>query len=141
MSAVTILLMRSCCRRRRQSDAVARRFLSSVQTKRRKRPAPKSHDATFGMKPVDYSQTPPIMPSQLAPPPRPGAKAALVRSIWPVTMLMTASLGFFIYLNEEDDNTEFWKTIETGGAILPEDDDDDDEEDYLDLLQEEEEAL
>jgi hypothetical protein len=51
---------------------------------------------------------------------------------------MTASLGLFIYLNEEDDNTDFWKTIETGGAIVP---DDDDEEDYLeeDYLEEEEE--
>jgi hypothetical protein len=52
---------------------------------------------------------------------------------------MTASLGLFIYLNEEDDNADFWKTVETGGAILPEDDDDEDEEDYLDLVVEEEE--
>ena len=80
------------------------------------------------------------MPSPLSPPPRPGAKAAIVRSLWPITLLMTASLGLFIYLNEEDDNTDFWKTIETGGAILP-DDDEDDEDDYLDLMVEEEEEL
>ena len=43
--------------------------------------------------------------------------------MWPITLFLTASLGLFIYLNEEDDNTDFWKTIETGGAIVPDDDD------------------
>lgn len=84
------------------------------------------------------------MPSPLAPPPRPGKKAAIMRSIWPITLVLTASLGLFIYLNEEDDNTDFWKTIETGGAILPDDDDEDeDEEDdeFLELMEEEEEEL
>lgn len=87
---------------------------------------------------MEYSKAPPIQPSPLAPPPRPGAKAAIVRSLWPLTLLAVASLGLFIYLNEEDDNTDFWKTMETGGAII---DDDDDEKDYLDLLEEEEEEL
>ena len=52
---------------------------------------------------------------------------------------MTASLGLFIYLNEEEDNTDFWKTMETGGAVVPDDGDDDEEEDYLDLIEQEEE--
>lgn len=146
MNAATRFVLAPTCRRRAQHFTFVgltlkegRRFLSTGRPKRRRRPVPQN-DKTFGIKPVDYSQTPPIMPSPLAPPPRPGAKAAIVRSLWPITLLMTASLGLFIYLNEEDDNTDFWKTVETGGAILPEDDDDDeDEEDYLDLVVEEEE--
>ena len=136
MNTATTMLSSSCRR-----TLASRRFLSTTtrRPKRRRRPQPK-HDPSFGIKPVDYSQTPPIIPSPLAPPPRAGAKAALIRSLWPITLLLTASLGLFIYLNEEDDNTDFWKTIETGGAIVP-DGDDDEEEDYLELLDEEEEEL
>lgn len=136
----------SSCRTKSTNCIIPRRLLSTSRTtkqqqhrRRRKRPQRPKNDATFGIRPVDYTQTPPIMPSPLAPPPRPGAKAAIARSLWPITLLMTASLGLFIYLNEEDDNTDFWKTIESGGAIVP--DDDDEEKDYLDLLEEEEEEL
>jgi len=128
---VNALFASFCRQHQRTRTLVSRRFVSK---QRRRRPPSPTHDGTFGMKPVNYSQTPPIMPSPLAPPPRPGAKAAVVRSLWPITLLMTASLGLFIYLNEEEDNTDFWKTIETGGAIVPDEEDDDD---YLDEEEEE----
>jgi hypothetical protein len=105
-----------------------RRFLATTVKRRRKQPPQPKQDANFGIKPVDYSITPPIIPTPLAPPPRQGTKAAFVRMVWPLTLIMTMSLGFYIYMNEEEDNYDFWKSIETGGAIVADDDDDDDED-------------
>lgn len=131
-----IVIAQQCCYAATCTTTRRFRFVTTVGgTQRRKRPTvamKKQNDAMFGIKPVDYSISPPIIPSPLAPPPRKGTKAAFLRMVWPLTLIMTASLGFYIYMNEEDDNYDFWKTIESGGAIVAEDDDNDDEGDYLD---------
>jgi len=88
-------------------------------------------DNIFGMRPIDYSIVPPIRAS----PPPPPSKPGLQKYIAPVSMVITfATVGYF-YVNNKNDNFEYWQAMQSGEAIQMEED----EEDYEDEEEEEEE--
>ena len=84
----------------------------------------------FGMKPVDFSITPPIYKSPPPPPPRPGMQ----KYIFPISTLTTAAITAYFYFNNKNDSYVYWETMQTGG-VLPgteEEDDEDYDEDFDD---------
>jgi len=90
-------------------------------------------DNIFGMRPIDYSIVPPIRAS----PPPPPSKPGLQKYIAPASMvIMFATVGYF-YVNNKNDNFEYWAAMQTGAALQM--DDEDDDEDYEDEEEEEEE--
>jgi len=96
--------------------------------------APAVEELVFGMRPVDYSILPPISYSPPAPPSKPG----LQKYLWYVTLLFGgATVGYF-YLNNQNDNYEYWEAMQSGEAIAFGGDDDDDDEEWEDEEEEEE---
>lgn len=84
----------------------------------------------FGMRPVDYSVVPPIRRSPPPPPPKPGVQ----KYLWVVTLIFgTATFGYF-YVNNKNDNFEYWRAMQSGEALQmgDGDEDDDDDDDYDD---------
>jgi hypothetical protein len=92
-------------------------------TGRRRRRNEPEEAYPFGLNPVDYSKPPPITPSPPPPPPKRG----LSRYAFPASLLVTLGLTVYIYINNKNDSYEYWRTMQSGGAILDEDDDDEDE--------------
>lgn len=87
-------------------------------------------EAIFGMRPINYSIVPPIRAS----PPPPPSKPGLQKYIAPASMVvMFATVGYF-YVNNKNDNFEYWAAMQSGEAIQMEDD----EDDYEDEEEEEE---
>ena len=87
-------------------------------------------DNIFGMRPIDYSIVPPIRAS----PPPPPSKPGLQKYIAPASMIiMFATVGYF-YVNNKNDNFEYWAAMQSGEALQMDDDDEDyeDEEDEED---------
>ena len=78
-----------------------------VRTKRRSSSAANRNGdvvGAFGLRPPDYSVLPPIFPS----PPPPPAKPGLRRYLWVLTLgFSAASVGYF-YVNNKNDNHEYW---------------------------------
>jgi hypothetical protein len=78
----------------------------------------------FGMKPIDYSSPPPVAPI-LIPPPPPGGIRALLS---PALMLLFFASSLYLYFNVEDDITDYWIRVETGGLLIDDEDDEDKQE-------------
>jgi len=89
-------------------------------------------DAIFGLRPIDYSIRPPI---QYSPPPPP-AKPGFQKYLFPLTLLFTAGTVTYFYINNNNDNYEYWKAMQSGEALQM-DDDEEDEDDYEDDEEEE----
>ncbi len=88
-------------------------------------------DNIFGMRPINYSILPPIRAS----PPPPPSKPGLQKYIAPASMIiMFATVGYF-YVNNKNDNFEYWAAMQSGEAISMEED----EDDYEDEEEDEEE--
>jgi len=83
-------------------------------------------DNLFGMRPIDYSILPPIVRS----PPPPPAKPGLRKYLFPISLFFTLSVTGYFYLNNKNDNFEFWNAMQKGEALPSDEDegDDDDEE-------------
>jgi hypothetical protein len=82
-------------------------------------------DNIFGMRPIDYTILPPIHASPPPPPPRPG----LGKYIFPISVVIFAGIVGYFYVNNKNDNLEFWSAMEKGEAIdVDVDDDDEDDE-------------
>ena len=65
-------------------------------------------------------------------PPQPPTKKLTEKIVFPLTLVATAGIGLWVYMNpEEDDMREYWKKVETGQILIDDDDDEDwdDEED------------
>ena len=83
------------------------------------------------MRPIDYSILPPIRAS----PPPPPSKPGLQKYIAPASMvIMFATVGYF-YMNNKNDNFEYWAAMQSGEALQMEED----EEDYEDEEEDEDE--
>ena len=82
-------------------------------------------DAIFGLRPIDYSIRPPI---QYSPPPPP-AKPGFQKYLFPLTLLFTAGTVTYFYINNNNDNYEYWKAMQSGEALQMDDDEDGDYED------------
>ena len=89
-------------------------------------------DAIFGLRPIDYSIRPPI---QYSPPPPP-AKPGFQKYLFPLTLLFTAGTVTYFYINNNNDNYEYWKAMQSGEALQM-DDDEDEDDDYEDDEEEE----
>ena len=88
-------------------------------------------DAIFGLRPIDYSIRPPI---QYSPPPPP-AKPGFQKYLFPLTLLFTAGTVTYFYINNNNDNYEYWKAMQSGEALQMDDEEEDD--DYEDDEEEE----
>lgn len=88
-------------------------------------PREKILDNIFGMRPIDYTIVPPICHSPPPPPPRPGMR----KYIFPLSLVVCAGITGYFYVNNKNDNLEFWLAMQNGEAIDVGDDDDDDEDD------------
>jgi hypothetical protein len=86
-------------------------------------------DNIFGMRPIDYSIRPPIRATPPPPPPKPG----LQKYIAPASMLIMFATVAYFYVNNKNDNFEYWAAMQSGAALRmdeeEEDEDDEDEED------------
>lgn len=82
-------------------------------------------DAIFGLRPIDYSIRPPI---QYSPPPPP-AKPGFQKYLFPLTLLFTAGTVTYFYINNNNDNYEYWKAMQSGEALQMDDEEDDYEDD------------
>jgi hypothetical protein len=71
-------------------------------------------DNIFGMRPIDYTVLPPIPRSPPPPPPRPGMK----KYIFPLSVVFTAGVVGYFYVNNQNDNLEFWQAMQEGRATL-----------------------
>eukprot|EP00578_Thalassiosira_sp_NH16_P011639 CAMPEP_0181123612 /NCGR_PEP_ID=MMETSP1071-20121207/26003_1 /TAXON_ID=35127 /ORGANISM="Thalassiosira sp., Strain NH16" /LENGTH=166 /DNA_ID=CAMNT_0023208787 /DNA_START=90 /DNA_END=590 /DNA_ORIENTATION=+ len=79
----------------------------------------------FGMRPVDYSVAPPLRCTPPPPPPKPGVQ----KYLWIVTLIFgTATFGYF-YVNNKNDNFEYWRAMQSGEALQMDDGDEDDYDD------------
>ena len=92
-------------------------------------------DNIFGMRPIDYSILPPIRAS----PPPPPSKPGLQKYIAPASMVFAAAAVAYFYVNNKNDNFEYWAAMQSGTAVEMDDDDDDDEYEDDDGEEEEEE--
>eukprot|EP00956_Cyclotella_meneghiniana_P005741 scaffold7454_cov77-Cyclotella_meneghiniana.AAC.5 len=80
----------------------------------------------FGMRPIDYTIRPPIHHTPRPPPPRPGMR----KYIFPISLVVFSAITAYFYVNNKNDNLEFWMAMQTGEAVdITDDDDDDDDED------------
>ena len=80
-------------------------------------------DNIFGMRPIDYTILPPICHSPPPPPPRPGMR----KHIFPLSLLVFGGITAYFYVNNKNDNLEFWMAMQNGEAIDVGEDDEDDE--------------
>ncbi|KAL3776356.1 hypothetical protein HJC23_010624 [Cyclotella cryptica] len=91
-------------------------------------------DNIFGMRPIDYTILPPIHRSPPPPPPRPGMK----KYIFPLSVVFTAGVVGYFYVNNQNDNLEFWRAMQEGRATLDfvaeEEDEDEEEEEDRDVM-------
>mmetsp|Transcript_15433 Transcript_15433/g.33425 ORF Transcript_15433/g.33425 Transcript_15433/m.33425 type:complete len:158 (-) Transcript_15433:1576-2049(-) len=81
-------------------------------------------DFIFGLRPVDYSIVPPIRYSPPAPPSAPGFR----KYLFPLTLLFTAATVGYFYVNNKNDNYEYWKAMQSGEALHMDDGEDDDDD-------------
>ena len=58
----------------------------------------------FGLRPPDYAVLPPIRPSPPPPPARPG----LSKYLWMLTLSFSAISIAYFYVNNKNDNYEYW---------------------------------
>ena len=63
-----------------------------------------SREGVFGLRPPDYSVIPPIRPSPPPPPPKPG----LQKYLWAMTVAFSAVTVGYFYMNNNNDNYEYW---------------------------------
>lgn len=93
-----------------------------------RKPIPSSLDmGHYGLKRLDYNN---LVPPVWTLPPQPPTKRMAEKIAFPLTILAVIGIGFWVYLNpEEDDMTEYWKRVETGQILVDDDDDDEDDED------------
>ena len=82
-------------------------------------------DNIFGMRPIDYSILPPIRAS----PPPPPSKPGLQKYIAPASMVFMFATVAYFYVNNKNDNFEYWAAMQSGSALQMDDDDDEDDED------------
>ncbi|KAL7465128.1 hypothetical protein ACHAXS_005453 [Conticribra weissflogii] len=82
-------------------------------------------DNIFGMRPVDYTVIPPIPKSPPPPPPKPGLR----KFIFPASIAVALGAFGYFYLNNKNDNFEYWSAMQRGEALQMDDDDDEEEED------------
>ena len=61
-------------------------------------------EGIFGLRPIDYSIEPPIPHS----PPPPPAKPGLQKYLFPFTLAFTATTVGYFYMNNKNDNYEYW---------------------------------
>ncbi|KAL9179885.1 hypothetical protein ACHAXT_007855 [Thalassiosira profunda] len=110
-------------RRAAASRAIAENEASSVPVNDKGEPT-----LIFGMRPVDYSTKPPIRNPPPPPPPKPGMQ----KFLFPLTLLITAGTVGYFYVNNQNDNYEYWRAMQSGEALRMdeeyEDDEDEDEE-------------
>lgn len=66
------------------------------------------------MRPIDYTVLPPIPRSPPPPPPRPGMK----KYVFPLSVLVTAGVVAYFYVNNQNDNLEFWQAMQEGRATV-----------------------
>jgi hypothetical protein len=83
-----------------------------------------ANDNIFGMRPIDYSILPPIRAS----PPPPPSKPGLQKYIAPASMIFMAATVAYFYVNNKNDNFEYWEAMQSGSALQTDDDDDDEED-------------
>ena len=84
-------------------------------------------DNIFGMRPIDYTILPPIHRSPPPPPPRPGMR----KYIFPLSLLTFIGIAGYFYVNNQNDNLEFWMAMQNGEAIDVGEDDDDANDDEV----------
>lgn len=65
-------------------------------------------DGIFGLRPIDYSIVPPIPYS----PPPPPAKPGLQKYLFPFTLAFTAATVGYFYMNNNNDNYEYWWVVD-----------------------------
>lgn len=109
-------------RRHEQSSSKVR--VSEIVARRSKA---QETEHLYGLKPVDYSVTPPIYRSPPPPPERPG----LQKYLFPITTVAFAGISAYFYFNNKNDSNTYWEAMQTGG-VLPgtyDDEDDFDDED------------
>jgi hypothetical protein len=92
-----------------------------------KGPRPKSLEmGRYGLKRLDYST---LEPPVWMLPPQPPTKSTMDRVVFPLTVLITAGVVIWAYMNpEEQDMAAYWKRVETGQILEDEYDDDDDDD-------------
>ena len=89
-------------------------------------------EGIYGLRPVDYSILPPIRRTPPPPPLKPGFQ----KYLWPLTLVIGAATFGYFYVNNKNDNYEYWRAMQTGEAVQFGDDDeyeDDDEDDEDDV--------
>ena len=96
-----------------------------------------STELVYGMRPVDYSVLPPIRHSPPPPPVRPGFQ----KYLWPAVLLFTASTVGYFYVNNKNDNYEYWRAMQSGEALQMDDDGEYDDEEEEDEEEDEEEFI
>jgi len=83
---------------------------------------------------ADYSKPPPIVGIPPPPPPRPGLR----KYAYPILLFTAAGTVGYFWLNNNNDNYEFWDAMQTGkelpesAFVLAEDDEDEDDWEQLD---------
>ncbi|KAL7553206.1 hypothetical protein ACHAWF_016459 [Thalassiosira exigua] len=90
----------------------------------------------FGMGPIDYSVVPPVRRSPPPPPPRPGMQKFLT----PAVILLSASIVGYFYVNNKNDNIDYWRAMQSGEALEIDDDEEDDDDELGEEDDEEEEV-
>lgn len=81
----------------------------------------------YGLKPVDYTNPPPIFRSPPPPPHKPSSKF-----IVPFTVFFSLGVTSYFYFYNKNDAYEYWDAMQSGGILpdlLDDDDDDDDDDD------------
>merc|ERR1711862_1049053 len=102
-------------RRKLQAVQIAHRSKMTIETpsvangRRRamRRAALEKREETteiFGMRPIDYSVIPPICHSPPPPPIKPARKV-----LFPVTVLFSAGVTGYFYVNNNNDNLAYWR--------------------------------
>ncbi|KAL7506065.1 hypothetical protein ACHAXN_003412 [Cyclotella atomus] len=106
-----------------KKDAISRAINNNKQTST---PEGSLHpvDNIFGMRPIDYTIRPPICNSPPPPPPRPGMR----KYIFPMSLVVFAAITGYFYVNNKNDNIEFWLAMQNGEAVDVDGDDDEDED-------------
>ena len=84
--------------------AISRSIASNNQNTKSSVSDQQQVECIFGLRPIDYSIVPPIPKS----PPPPPAKPGLQKYLFPFTLAFTAATVGYFYMNNKNDNYEYW---------------------------------